>query len=253
MEPYAGGAGIAINLLLLQYASTIHLNDIDKSIYAFWHSVLNSTDELCKLIRDTRVNMTQWRKQKAIQARRDNHTLLEVGFSTFFLNRTNRSGIITGGVIGGKKQDGPWKLNARYTKTELIRRVETIAFYRTRIRLYNLDAAALVAGVVPSLPQKSLVYLDPPYYFKSDKLYRNTYTHADHLAIANLVKGTIKIPWIVSYDNTPEILEMYKGCAAITYGLNYSAQDRYSGKEAMFFSPGLHVPEVESPANVKAA
>jgi DNA adenine methylase len=247
VEPYAGGAGLAVNLLLLEYASTIHLNDIDKSIFAFWHSVLNSTDGLCKMICDVHVNMAEWRKQKAIQDNRENCGLLELGFSTFFLNRTNRSGIIGGGVIGGKNQDGPWKLDARFTKKELCRRIEKIAFYRSRIRLYNLDALALITGVLPSLPGKSLVYLDPPYYFKSDYLYQNYYTHSDHVAIAKLVKNKIKIPWIVSYDNAPEIIKLYHSFPTITYNMSYSAADRYKGSEAMFFNRKITIPKVKSP------
>ncbi|HLY28043.1 MAG TPA: DNA adenine methylase [Aggregatilineales bacterium] len=253
MEPYAGGAGLAINLLLLQYASCIHLNDIDRSVFAFWHSVLNSTDELCKRIRDVRINMTEWRKQRAIQQDRKNQELLELGFSTFFLNRTNRSGIITGGVIGGKHQDGKWKIGARFNKKDLCKRIEKIALYRLRIRLYNLDASDLITGVVPALPQKSLIYLDPPYYFNSQKLYQNTYTHRDHGVIAKLVKGKICVPWIVSYDNTPQIIGLYRGCQTITYGMEYSAQDHHKGKEAMFFSKGLTIPDVENPSKCRAA
>ena len=247
-EPYAGGAGIAINLLLLEYASTIHLNDIDKSIFSFWHSVLNSTDELCKMIRDARVDMDQWNRQKAIQNDPYNHSRLELGFSTFFLNRTNRSGIINAGVIGGKNQDGPWKIDARFTKAELCRRIEQIALYRSRIRLYNLDAAALITDVLPSLPTKSLVYLDPPYYFKAQELYQNHYSHEDHVAIANLVKNKLNIPWIVSYDNAPEVVKLYHSFPTITYGMTYSAADRYKGGEAMFFKRIIRIPKTDNPS-----
>jgi len=248
VEPYAGGAGIAINLLLSEYASTIHLNDLDKSIHALWYSVLNSSDQFCKMIQDVRVNMTEWRKQKAIQKDRENHSMLEVGFSTFFLNRTNRSGIINAGVIGGKDQTGPWKINARFTKKELCSRIEKIAFYRSRIRLYNLDAATLITDILPTLPQKSLVYLDPPYYFKAQDLYQNHYTHDDHVAIAKLVKNKLKIPWIVSYDNAPEIIKLYHSFSTITYGMSYSAGDRYSGNEAMFFSRKVSIPVADNPS-----
>jgi len=174
-------------------------------------------------------------------------------FSTFFLNRTNRSGIIWGGVIGGKNQDGAWKLDARFNKDDLIRRIEKIAMYRSRIRLYNLDAAELIKTVLPTLPNKTLVYLDPPYYVKGRGLYENHYLHDDHVSIAKLVKKHINHHWIVSYDHAPEIIEMYKGCPTITYGINYSAQDRYKGAEAMFFSKKLVIPDVKNPANLKAA
>lgn len=253
VEPYAGGAGIALNLLLHGYASCIHLNDLNQSVYSFWHSVLNAPEELCKLISDTPVTMDEWHKQKAIQKNPDKHSRLELGFSTFFLNRTNRSGIIWGGVIGGKNQDGNWKLDARFNKPDLIQRIQNIALYRSRIHLYNLDAAELIATILPLLPEKTLVYLDPPYYVKGQGLYENHYLHADHFEIARLVKTNIRLPWVVSYDHAPEIVEMYKGCPTIEYGINYSAQDRYKGAEVMFFSKDLVIPDVKNPANLKVA
>jgi DNA adenine methylase len=252
VEPYAGGAGIAISLLLLEYASCIHLNDLNPSIYAFWHSVVHEPDELCRRINDVQVSMDAWYRQKAIQTA-DSPSLIDLGFSTFFLNRTNRSGIILGGVIGGKNQTGTWKLDARFNRQDLCERIEKIAMYASRIRLYNLDAAELIRGVLPTLPKKSLVYLDPPYYEKGQGLYENHYFHEDHLSIAKLVQNKIKLPWIVSYDHAPEIMEMYKGCPTITYGINYSAQNRYKGAEAMFFSEKLVIPDVENPANLRAA
>lgn len=252
VEPYAGGAGIAINLLLLEYASCIHLNDLNPSIYAFWHSVINETEELCKRITDVNVTIEEWYRQKAVQTA-EAPSLIELGFSTFFLNRTNRSGIILGGVIGGKAQAGTWKLNARFNKKDLCRRIQSIAMYASRIRLYNLDAAALIQNVLPNLPKKTLVYLDPPYYEKGQDLYENHYFHEDHLAIAKLVREKIQLPWVVSYDHTPKIMAMYEGCPTITYGINYSAQDRYKGAEAMFFSERLVIPDVQNPADLKVA
>ena len=199
-EAYAGGCGIAVNLLLQDYASCVHLNDINRAVYAFWHSVINSTDDLCKMILDSKLTMKEWRRQRTIHRQPDEHSLLDLGFSTFFMNRTNRSGVLTGGVIGGQEQDGKWKIGARYNKKDLCRRIEKIALYRSRIRLYNLDAAVFITGVLPSLPKKSLTYLDPPYYAKSRRLYRNLYVHSDHQTIAKLVKSKISIPWIDSYD-----------------------------------------------------
>jgi DNA adenine methylase len=254
VEGYAGGAGIAIRLLLLEYASCIHLNDIDRSVFAFWHSVINATEELCKKIRDVAVTISQREKQRAIHADAENQSLLDLGFATFFLNRTNRSGILSGGVIGGKNQDGKWKIDARFSKTELCRRIQAIALHRTRIRLYNLDAAVFIRGVLPSLPKKSLIYLDPPFYLKAHDLYQNHYAHDDHTSIAEIVKKQISIPWIVSYDYQPEILKMYKGCRTIAYGMNYSAgKDRHRGSEIMFFAKNMLIPEVQNPAKLEAA
>jgi len=247
VEPYAGGAGIALALLFDEFASHIHINDINRSIFAFWHSVLNETDALCRLIHDTPVTMREWENQKAIQQRTDQVDSLELGFSTFFLNRTNRSGIITGGVIGGKNQDGPFKLDVRFNQDNLESRIQRIARFRDRVSIYNMDAAQLIQSVLPSISHNALVYLDPPYYVKGQGLYENYYEHNDHLEIARLA-AQIPQHWIVSYDNATLVQSMYSVYRQITYNLSYSAGDRYCGSEVMFFSDRLVIPVVESPA-----
>lgn len=253
-EPYAGGSAVAMELLLHDYVSRIHINDLNSSIYAFWHSVLNETDALCALIEQTPVNMDVWYQQKAIQSNLDRHSLLEVGFSTFFLNRCNRSGIIKAGVIGGKGQTGKWKLDARFNKSDLIKRIAAIARHKRRISLYNLDAAELITRVLPGLPEKTLVYLDPPYYVKGEGLYDSYYFHDDHALIARLVGSKItKQRWIVSYDDAPQIAEMYAAYRSMTYRLSYSAQERVKGGEIIFFSDNLFIPDVPDSCPMHAA
>ena len=251
VEPYAGGAGVAISLLMLEYASHIHINDINPSIHAFWSAVLTDTDRLVSLIRTKRVSMAEWRRQQLVQAD-PNADRLDLAYSTFFLNRTNRSGIILGGVIGGKNQDGPYKLNARFNKMELIRRIERIASFRNRISLHQLDAAALIDNVLPSLPKRTLVYLDPPYYVKGKGLYQNHYQHEDHAIIANKVAKILQ-PWIVSYDNVAAISSLYSAYRYMTFGLKYSAQERYEGSEIMFFADGMSIPDEIVPSRAAAA
>jgi len=251
-EPYAGGAGVAFDLLFEDYVSQIHINDLNKSVYAFWLAVLEDTDNLCRLIQDTIVNMDNWYIQKNIQEHSQDFSKLELGFSTFFLNRTNRSGILTGGVIGGKEQSGEWLLDARYNKQGLIDRIRRIADQKKYITVYNLDASEFIVKTLPDLPANSLIYLDPPYYIKGYRLYENHYQHDDHAAIANLVTAQIKQNWIVSYDNAPEICKLYDDYAKLLYQLNYSAHSRYQGSEVMFFSPSLKIPQITNPAKVKA-
>ncbi|UXN73190.1 DNA adenine methylase [Devosia sp. A8/3-2] len=174
--------------------------------------------------------------------------MLELGFSTFFLNRTNRSGIIKGGVIGGKDQAGTWKLDARYKAQDLARRIEKIMSYSSRISLYNFDAADLIHDVIPTLPQKSLIYLDPPYYVKGKGLYEDHYRHEDHAAVAGLVRSSIRQPWIVSYDNVQPIVNLYAGLRQTEFGIWYTAGTRYSGKEVMVFCDALKIPDVIEPS-----
>jgi len=251
VEPFAGGAGVAWSMLFGEFVRNVHINDLDKSIHSFWVSVLDHTEELCRLICDTRVNMTQWRKQKAINDSLNEHSTLDLGFSTFFLNRTNRSGIIKGGVIGGKGQTGPWKLNARFNKRDLIHRIQRIARYKSRVSLHCRDGREFIEQVVPRLPQKTLIYLDPPYYAKGKELYENHLSHSDHKNIATLMQRRIRQPWIVSYDAVPEISAMYEKRRSLIYRLSYSAQARYRGEEVMFFSDKLAIPDVAHPISLR--
>jgi len=239
-EVYAGGAGVAVTLLGLEYVRHIHINDVNRAVHAFWWAVLSRTEDLCRRIETCVVSMEEWQRQRAIQAEPDPDPL-DLGFSTFFLNRINRSGLVLGGVIGGKEQSGKWKLDARFNRVDLIERVRRIGRLRRRINLYNMDAAAMIAEVLPGIPRRSLVYLDPPYYVKGAGLYEHHYRHVDHVEIARLVR-TINQPWLVSYDNAPQITQLYQDYRQQTFGLNYSANRRYSGSEVMVFSNGLVTP-----------
>lgn len=251
VEPYAGGASVALALLVGEYVTHIYVNDLDRSVYAFWHSVLNEPDALCRQICKAKLSVSEWRRQRAVQERAHGVSLLELGFSTFYLNRTNRSGIIcSGGIIGGFEQAGKWKLDARFYRDELIRRIETIADYRDRISLYNCDAGDLLRFLLPVLPSKSLLYLDPPYYVKGKRrLYANSYAHDDHVRIAALLAGA-RHPWLVSYDDVPEIRALYNKFRYRRYRLPYTAAARYEGSEIIFFSDDLAVPAASNPLRV---
>lgn len=242
-EPYAGGAAIALELLLQEYVSRIHINDVSRPIHAFWKSVLDDTERLVRLVRDTPLTVRAWDRQKMVLANPRDHDTLELGFAAFFLNRTNRSGILNGGIIGGRGQSGPWKIDARFNATELSHRIESIAKLRSRIKLSREDAKKFLLKRLAILPERTLIYLDPPYYIKGKELYYHFYTHPDHEEVAALVTEKIRRQkWIVSYDNVDAIREMYATCRSIVYGIGYSAREARAGTEVMFFCDGLDVP-----------
>lgn len=253
-EPYAGGAGIALELLFHEYVSHIHINDICRPVYAFWKSVFDHTDHLTKLIRDTKLTVSVWDKQKCILNHPEDHDDLALGFATFYLNRTNRSGILNGGIIGGRDQTGPWKIDARFNAPELIFRIESIAKLRRRITLSCDDAVDFIGRCIKVLPQNTLIYLDPPYFVKGKDLYLDYYTHDDHVRIAKLVTGKIRRQkWIVSYDDTKAVRSLYTGYRQVVYGLSYSARDARNGVEIMFFSDQLTIPPPTGAMKVLAA
>lgn len=234
LEPYAGGAGVALDLLFNGYCKNIHINDYDVAVFNFWKSITENTEVFLKLIQDTEVTIDEWHKQKHILATPDNHSQIQHGFATFFLNRTNRSGILKGGVIGGKNQDGNYKLDARYHKENLSKRIEKIGEFKDRINIYNFDALELLNRADSLLPPDSLIYLDPPYYVKGQGLYRNFYIHDDHVQIRQTL-DKVNTKWIVSYDNCQEIKDIYSGYRQIDYSLNYSAYYKVKGSEVMIY------------------
>lgn len=245
VEPYAGGAAVALELLLLDYVEKIHINDLNSGIYAFWKAVLDQPDELVHKIETTLVTIDEWHRQKEIQADTSSSSF-NLAFATFFLNRCNRSGILKAGVIGGKDQAGKWKLDARFNKSDLVARIRYIQRFRDRIELHCQDAATLVQDLAVKLPQNSIFYLDPPYYVKGKGLYDNFYNHEDHEAVAQVICGIDSVKWIVSYDDTPEIDAMYAAYRSLRYSLSYSAQRREQGGEVMFFCRDLIIPDVPS-------
>lgn len=238
LEPFAGGAGVALDLLYSDRCKNIHINDYDIAVFNFWKSVTENTEDFLKLVHDTAVTIEEWHKQKLILANPKHHSALEHGFATFFLNRTNRSGILKGGVIGGKNQNGDYKLDARFHKANLSKRIEKIGEYKDRIKVYNFDALKLLELADTLLPSNSLIYLDPPYYVKGQGLYRNFYNHDDHVQIREAL-DKVQTKWVVSYDNCSEIKEIYSGYLQDDYELNYSAYYKTKGSEVMIYCDNI--------------
>ena len=247
VEPYAGGAAVAWELLITGVVQRVAINDISHPVHAFWYSVLSDTENLCRLISDRPITVAEWDVQKEIFRRHDTADKLALGFAFFFLNRTNRSGILNGGIIGGRGQAGEWKINARFNKDDLISRIEKIASLRNRIELTQRDAVELLSTKVNKWKGKTLLYIDPPYFEKGRFLYHDAYQKKDHEALASFVQNLECVNWIVSYDDVHPIHSWYEQSAWLQYTLSYSARNKTRGREAMFFSKGLIVPEVPRP------
>ncbi|MEG1405189.1 MAG: DNA adenine methylase [Alistipes sp.] len=241
IEPYAGGAGAALSLLCMERVSSIVINDFDPAVYAFWISATQDTKRLVNLIEKTPVNMKMWYEQREIYRTADLSDPLSLGFATFFLNRTNRSGILNAGVIGGKAQSGEWKLDARYNKGSLIKKIETIGYFRKRISVLNEDGMEVVKQY--SNYENSFFYIDPPYYVKGSGLYLNSFSPSDHKNLASLLNLKNNTNWILSYDNVDEISSMYTERRSLVFNLTYSANhNSKNGSELMVFSDSVLIP-----------
>ncbi len=241
-EAFAGGAGLALLLLKNNIVDKLILNDIDKSIYCFWKSILDFNKEFCEMIKLVNIDLAEREIQKKIQKDKDilnltkKSDILKLGFSTFFLNRVNRSGIIRAGVIGGIEQNGNYKIDCRFNKKNLIERIKEINKYKKKIEFYNLDAIDFLKKIEKK--KKIFIFFDPPYFNKGKDLYTNFYSIDDHINLANHISG-LKQNWIITYDNTDEIRKIYSDFQIKEFDILYSLEKKRKEKEILICKKNL--------------
>jgi DNA adenine methylase len=233
-EPYAGGAGLALKLLFESYVSSIHINDLDRSIYTLWRTILDEPERFCRWLSAVEISVSNWNKFKVIQNASATAYPFELAQSTLFLNRTNVSGVIhSGGIIGGRGQSGTYKIDARFNRSDLVKRIEKIASFSDRIHLSNLDGLEFLRRM-DRRKKEVFVYLDPPYYAKGSDLYMNYYRERDHLRLAKYV-SRLRNRWMISYDKQDFILNLYASTQKIQYKLSQGTSNRV-GDEVLMFS-----------------
>lgn len=245
VEPYAGGAGVALALLVSGQVERIAINDLDPAVFAFWNAVVTQPDEFTALVNSVELSVDEWERQREVYltSARDDH--LPLGFATFYLNRTNRSGVLNGGPIGGKDQTGNYKIDARFNREGLAERIRLIALHADRIAVTNEDGLRVIERY--SGRDDAFIYADPPYFEKAGSLYRNAFQDSDHRALSDCLKGVQRAKWILTYDNVPQVAELYSDLRRRLFALNYSLHRVMKASEIMVFSPELSIPaEIES-------
>ncbi len=232
VEPFAGGFGIGIGLLCEGVVPLVILNDFDSHIYNFWTSVLNDTDSLLQLITDTPITIEEREKQKQNYRDLDADPLID-GFATLFLNRVNFSGVIKGGPIGGLNQSGTYKIDCRFNKEDISRRIEAIAQLKSKIKLYNKDAGYLIKMHLMKMKAPMFLNIDPPYVIKGSQLYTNFFTEGDHLNLQRVIVKHLDAdyPWIITYDDCSLVRDLYRQFHMQEYSITHNAGGTVLGKE----------------------
>lgn len=240
VEPYAGGAGAALGLLITGQVNEIIINDLDPAMYAFWRSVTKWPDKFAQLTSDAELNVEEWRRQREVYLSTDRSNHLALGFATFYLNRTNRSGVLNGGPIGGLNQTGNYKIDARFNKSALLERLRLISLYSSRIKTLQRDGLEVIHEYADK--DKTFIYADPPYFEKAGTLYMNSFGDKDHAALADCLNSHKFTPWLLTYDNVPQVEQLYTSRRRLTFSLNYSAHRVMTATEIMVLSDALATP-----------
>ena len=230
-EPFAGGAGVAMNLLLQGKVKSVILNDLDTGIYSIWYAIFNDTKWFIEAINNTEITLAVREQQKKVYNELKNFDAYshDLAFATFFLNRVNYSGILTGGPIGGKEQKGKYKLDCRFNKQSLIDKIKEIAKYRDNVQLFHMDAVELLKN-----QSNIFVFADPPYWQAGDMLYEAS---VEHSKLAKVLCESKDIHWIATYDNNINVANVYEeyGAHSKLFELQYSASRKRKELECMFY------------------
>ncbi len=241
IEPFAGGAGVGLRLLFDEHVDEIVLNDLDPGIAAFWRAVFESTNDLAEKVKSTLPTLDEWHRQRVIYERGKGSDL-QLGFATFFLNRTNRSGILNARPIGGLHQTGKWGIGARYNGDRLAQRITRLGSYASRVTICSEDGIDLLDRSLDD--RRSFAYVDPPYLQKGDDLYLDNLNWNDHVRLAEVLKPAGN--WMLTYDKDPRALKLYPTQRCALFGIAHTAAVQHIANEYAVFADGLVLPPIKS-------
>jgi DNA adenine methylase len=237
VEPFAGGAGAGLGLLLTGQVEKIVINDLDPAIHAFWRTLVDEPEYLTRRIVRAKLDVDEWRKQKTIYDAADVNKTAALGYATFYLNRTNRSGVLNGGPIGGLDQTGNYKIDARFNRSDLIERINACAMYSRKITVTSQNGRDVIRKYAGK--NDTFVYADPPYFDKAGTLYLNNFDAADHADLAKVLNAKSDAPWVLTYDAVPQVDELYPDRRRRRFELSYSAREVRKATEIVVLSDAL--------------
>lgn len=224
VEPFAGGAGAALNLLSKNQVDHVHLNDLDIRVHSAWKAVLEENDRFIDAVKTCDVSLKTWEWAKSFVDQPGQSYSFDLGFATFFVNRTSRAGIISGsGPIGGYKQSGTWKIDARFYRETMMERIKWVGRNAERISLYRLPVVDFLEQCEKMLPSKNTLYfIDPPYVKIGSRLYLDGMLDGGHERLAKYINESRLTNWIITYDDHPLVRDLYKKYSIRHLQVNYS-------------------------------
>jgi DNA adenine methylase len=245
-EPFAGGASVSLELLRLGFVSDAVLVEKDPLVFSFWWCVFNRTEDLCAAVDACPVSIETWQQLQPTRAIADptdgRFTVLQLATAGLFFNRTNFSGIIGAGPIGGEEQLSEYKIDCRFNKEKITRQIRAAARFSHRISVHCGDAVTFMRENAEAISTGfSFVYVDPPYYEQGRKLYRHHYVDEDHVQLASFLQNQA-YPWLLSYDDHPRIRELYAGNTVQPIYLDYNVRSSRLAQELAISNRVIPVP-----------
>ncbi|MEI7867358.1 MAG: DNA adenine methylase [Candidatus Methylumidiphilus sp.] len=225
VEPYAGSGIVSLSLVANNLVSHATLVERDPLLYSFWKAVFEHTDILLSSIEDININMDTWYELRVLLKHKipENELIPDLALACLFFNRTNFSGVLHSGPIGGKDQSSDYKLDCRFNKKDIISRIRQISSLRDGVSVKFGDALEFLQKANIQNHEKRFFYVDPPYFKQGRKLYRYYYKVIDHKRLYDIL-SVATFPWLLSYDKHEFIELLYDGFPQVHQSFRYMSR-----------------------------
>ena len=237
VEPYGGSASISVGLIRSQLVTDATVCERDPLIVAFWNVAIHRNEELIEYLSSLEINMETWYGlRRYLDLEKTNlQNELEAAGAFLFFNRTNYSGIIKGGPLGGKKQLSKYKLNCRFNKGRIADKIRSLKALEDKLKIIQIDGLEYMKNHALQSPDNVFFYVDPPYYGAGKDLYRFYFTDFDHQQLSAFLTGT-EIPWLLSYDDAEFIRNLYQKKSNLPVYTDYQSGHLRRGVKELLIS-----------------
>jgi DNA adenine methylase len=215
-SPFLGGG--SVELAVAERGTRVHAYDLFEPVVWFWQALLQDPDQLAEIADDYRVHHPEYFTQKKDEPPVPVRGLLKEDFHrlraelrkdyTFSFENAAKFYAINRSSFSGATFSGGWSKRASYARftDSSIERIKN--FNEPNLSVECAD----FKDSIPKHPN-AFLYLDPPYLLGEDKdrLYGDngsTHTGFDHKALYEILSQ--RKGWVLSYNNCPEICDLYK-------------------------------------------
>jgi DNA adenine methylase len=249
-ELFFGGGSIGLKLLSDNPdIKKIWINDKDVGIACLWTSVIRYPEAFKARVEEFKPSVEEFYSIKEELTECDKMPyheaeIVDIGFKKLAIHQISYSGLGTksGGPLGGAKQKSKYKIDCRWSPEYIRKKIDKLHGQFSDIDIHdnactNLDFTELIKDN----NQKSLIYLDPPYFDKGKDLYQHSFTKDDHVRLSTALRYC-NHAWVLSYDDCPDIRYLYDWAEIEILDVNYSitaTKDRDTGERLSRTKPEL--------------